>query len=98
MFPLLPKKLLKFKVKVVMMCGCPTRPGGLWDSSKFKMKAFIKNDGEIVKTLPLTFTGETNIFKSSFNVNESGNYTIVAVVFDPRTENSGLAAETIRLK
>lgn len=87
----------KVKAKVVMMCGCPTKPGGLWDSSKFKIQALIKKDGEVVKTVPLTFSGKTNIYDGHFTVNQPDSYTITVTVFDPRTANSGLAAETVML-
>lgn len=96
--PLTDGRGAKFQVKIIMMCGCPTEPGGLWDSSKFEMKALIKNNGEVVKTIPLIFTGTTNIYEGQFKVEQPGSYKIMAIVFDPRTENSGLAAETVRLK
>lgn len=91
------QRTVAFKTKVVMMCGCPTEPGGLWDSSKFEMTALIKKDGETVQQVPLTFSGKTNFYDGNFTISSPGTYKIVAIVFDPRTENSGVAKETVTL-
>lgn len=84
--------------KVVMMCGCPTRPDGLWDSSKFKMRAVIKQRGEVIHKKPLTFSGKTNIYNGSFKIKSPGNYQVMVYAFDPRTENNGIDMEPVHIQ
>lgn len=85
----------KIKASVVMMCGCPTRPGGLWDSSKFTIKALVKKEGEVVQTVPMTFSGKSSVYVGKFAVPAQGRYKVLVYAFDARTENSGVAIEMI---
>ncbi len=89
---------INVKAKIVMMCGCPTEPGGEWDSSEFTIKAVVKEGGEVIQIVPLEFSGEQSIYTGSFTTHPPGSYKVLVYAFDPRTENSGVDFETIQLQ
>ena len=84
--------------KIVMMCGCPTSEGGLWDSSEFTIKGLVSKEGEKLSEFPLSFTGNQSIFEGVFNPESPGNYDITVYAFDPRTGNTGVGKTTISVR
>lgn len=86
------------KSHIAMMCGCPTSDGGLWDSSKYEIRAQVKRDGKIIKTMPLYFTGEASLFDASFTPAEAGTYKVLVYAFHPETGNSGVAKTTVSVE
>lgn len=78
----------------VMMCGCPIAPDGLWNSDQMEFTAIITRGDEEVGRKPMTFTGKTSTFETTFNPKESGAYQIIVYGFDPRTGNTGLDKTT----
>lgn len=82
-------KNIKVSANVVMMCGCPVTPGGIWNSDNYEISAIITNEGKERKTIqlkaeekPSTFSGEV--------VLTPGNYEITVYAFDPGTGNTGV--------
>ena len=69
-------------------------PGGLWDSSKYEIKAMIKQNGMITGTIPLLFAGPST-FKGGLKVDRTGNYEIIVYAFDPLTGNTGVDKMTV---
>lgn len=86
---------IPIKSHIVMMCGCPTADGGLWDSSEYEIKAQVRKGGVLVKEIPLSFTGKTNLFDAVFTPQKAGNYEFVVYAFHPKTENTGVAKTTV---
>ena len=86
------------RTHIVMMCGCPTSDGGLWDSSEYEIKALIKRDGKKVDEVPLSFTGETNWFETSFTPEKPGRYNILVYAFHPQTANAGVTKTQIMVQ
>lgn len=39
---------------VMMMCGCPMEPGGLWDADQYEVTMTVTRDGETSEPLPST--------------------------------------------
>ena len=64
-------------------------PGGLWDSSKYEIKAMVKFNGKIIETVPLSFSSPS-MFTGQATVMEKGSYEIIVYAFDPQTGNSGV--------
>ncbi|MCW9709087.1 hypothetical protein [Fodinibius salsisoli] len=79
---------------VVMMCGCPIEPGGLWDSNEMEFVATIAKGGQEVSEIPMDFTGKTSTFEAEYTPQESGAYQITVHGFDPRTGNTGVDQTT----
>lgn len=80
---------------IVMMCGCPTSDGGLWDSSEYEIKAQLRKGNTLVKEVPLSFTGDTSLFEGNLSASGAGNYTILVYAFHPETGNTGVAETEI---
>jgi len=85
---------IEISANVVMMCGCPIEPGGLWDADKYEVAALIKHDGRSVGTLPLTYAGSTSQFAARFEVEVPGVYEATVYAYDPNTGNTGLDRTT----
>ena len=74
---------------VVMMCGCPVSPEGLWNSDSYEIQAMISEAGELVSTIDLKSTEKESTFSETVTL-PSGNYEITVYAFDPGTGNTGL--------
>jgi len=82
------------RANVVMMCGCPIEPGGLWDAEKLDVKAIVKRDGERIGQIDLGYAGETSQFAGKVPVDAPGNYEIIVFAHDPANGNTGLDRTT----
>lgn len=81
---------IKIQANVVMMCGCPTSDGGLWDSSEYEIRAVVKKGGETVGNVPLKFSGQTSLFEGTFSAREGGAYEITVYAWHDKTGNTGV--------
>lgn len=86
---------IHIKANIVMMCGCPTSDGGLWDSSDYEIQALIKKNGQSVQAVPLTFTGQTSTFSGNYTAAGSGAYEIIVYAYHARTGNTGVGKTTV---
>lgn len=86
---------IEITANVVMMCGCPIEPGGLWNSDEMEFTASISRDGEPVAEKEMTFAGKTSTFETTFNPEAPGAYEITVYGFDSRTGNTGLDKTTV---
>lgn len=82
------------KANVVMMCGCPIEPGGLWDAEKYEVQAIVSRDGEEVARLPLRYAGETSQFAASLPIDAAGTYDVLVYAHDPANGNTGIDRTT----
>lgn len=89
---------IRVRTHLVMMCGCPTSDGGLWDSSAYEIKAQIRRADEVITEIPLAFTGEQNWFEGTFTPTATGDYTVWVYAFHPETGNTGVAQTPITVK
>ena len=78
------------RVKVVMMCGCPITPGGLWDADRLQVEASVRVGGVQAMRMPLAFAGQTSEFEAVVPADEPGQYSVTVTVYDPATSNTGL--------
>lgn len=90
-----PDNAITITANIVMMCGCPIEPGGLWDSDEMEFTAIISQDGQKVDEKEMTFAGKTSTFEATFNPEASGAYEITVYGFDPRTGNTGVDKTTV---
>jgi hypothetical protein len=82
------------KVKMVMMCGCPIAPGGLWDADKIQISARLSRNGKVLGDWPMVFSGQTSQFQADLPADDPGGYEVVVTAYDGGTGNTGL--HTIR--
>lgn len=78
--------------QVMMLCGCPLTPGGLWDANHHRVEVIAqpRGGGAAVGT-PLVYAGEPNHFKARLRLAEPGHFTLTVTAFDTRTGATGLA-------
>ncbi len=78
------------EANVTMMCGCPVTPGGLWDADRFEVAAILEHDGEVLRTVPLSYAGEPSQFETTLDAGGTGVYDATVYAYDPESGNTGL--------
>ena len=93
-------KLVDGKIKVpiranvVMMCGCPITPNGIWDPNKYEVKAVVKYNGVVYDEITLTFANKTSTFEGTLDVTKEGIYEAIVYSLDPMSGNAGVDKTT----
>lgn len=85
------------RANVVMMCGCPIEPGGLWDADRFEVRAQVSRDGKRLRELPLRYAGETSQFAAELEIDAPGSYEVLVYAYDPANGNTGLDRTTFNV-
>jgi hypothetical protein len=85
------------KVKMVMMCGCPIMPGGLWDADYIEVSARLSLDGQVLGDWPMAFTGEISEFQADIPADSAGQYEVVVTAYDSHSGNTGLQRISYRV-
>ena len=75
---------------VIMICGCPTSPGGTWDSDEIEVTAHVRFNGGEVMTAPMTYAGKLSHYSVDVPSVNKGPYEILVTAFDPRSGNTGV--------
>lgn len=81
---------LEVAANVVMMCGCPLTPGGLWDADRYRVRAWVQRDGEPVADVALEYAGEPSRFRGTVRAERPGVYDVAVYAYDPDSGNTGL--------
>ncbi len=89
---------ISLKANVVMMCGCPITPGGLWDANKFEVAAILRRDGALVRTVPLSYAGKTSQFAADLELKQKGTYEATVYAYDPANGNTGVDSVTFMVQ
>lgn len=82
------------RANVVLMCGCPVEPGGLWDAERFEVRAVVSRGGAKLGELPMRYAGETSQFAAELSGLEPGTYEVLVYAHDPANGNTGLDRTT----
>jgi hypothetical protein len=89
------KKLtIPIRANLTLMCGCPTEPKGLWDSSRYELQVLVKHNGQPLTQVPLKYAGKTSIYEGELSVQQKGAYELTVTAFDPATGNTGVDQTT----
>ncbi len=80
---------ITIEANVVMMCGCPITPGGIWDAEKYEIGAHLSRDGTLVKELELRAEKKPSTF-SAVTTLEPGLYELLIYAYDPVSGNTGV--------
>ncbi|MEL7042317.1 MAG: hypothetical protein AAGL90_12385 [Pseudomonadota bacterium] len=75
---------------VIMMCGCPTSPGGTWDANEIEVTAQVRYNGGEVMTSAMSHTGELSHYAVDVPSVRKGTYEILVTAFDSRSGNTGV--------
>ena len=76
---------------VTMLCGCPTSPGGTWDSDDYRIVARVIRNGEVVQEVPMAYAGTTSTYVGSITPSGPGPVVIEILAMDPAKGNFGVA-------
>lgn len=87
-------KDVPLRANVVLMCGCPITPGGLWDADTLTVKALVTRNGEKEPPVDLAYAGETSQFEGDVPVTGPGVYDVTVYAHSPETGNTGLDRTT----
>ena len=82
-------KQIAITANVVLMCGCPVTPGGIWNADNYEVSALISESGNEAISIPLMSQEKASTFSANANLS-SGNYEITVFAFDPVSGNTGL--------
>ena len=93
-----PGTSLDVRARVQMMCGCPTEPGGLWDSNRYVIRAQLLRDGAVVAEAPLAFAGTTNEYAGTVSVPEAGATRLRVMAQDADRINFGAVTRPLSQK
>jgi hypothetical protein len=88
-------KPFDIRARVTMLCGCPTEPGGLWDSSAYRITARALRGGEVVGEWPMEFAGTTSEYTVSATVDAPGELDLQVIALDPAKANTGMATGSV---
>ncbi len=78
------------KANIMLMCGCPITPGGIWDANKIEVKALLKKNGQQVGVLPMQYAGSPSQFSGTWSIPEAGMYEAAVYAYDAATGNTGI--------
>lgn len=90
-----PSSEMTVRARVRMLCGCPTEPNGMWDSSRYTIRAQLLRRGTVVGEAPLSFTGTTNEFSGTLQMPADGATTVRVIVSDAERVNFGSATKPL---
>jgi len=80
---------IEIKTNIVMMCGCPITPNGIWDANDYEIKAILKKENKIIDEFDLKYSGKPNTFSGEIN-EKPGLYEITVFAYDKNTGNTGV--------
>lgn len=76
--------------RVTMLCGCPTEPGGLWDSNDITIHAYLESAGRTVQMNRMSYSGRTSEYTATFDDIPSGVYDVRIIASDAGKGNFGM--------
>lgn len=86
---------VEVRARVTMLCGCPTEPGGMWDSDQIEIFARLLLDGEVMAETPLEYAGETSVYAGTLPDPGPGPAAVEVIAADPARANFGAVRRAI---
>ena len=78
------------RARVTMLCGCPTEPGGLWDSTEYTIEARIVKADTVLETAVLAYAGEPSVYEGRIQVPADDGLSLQVVAMDSSRGNFGM--------
>lgn len=93
-------KSARVRARVRMLCGCPTTPGGVWDSRSIQVEArLLHPDGTVAAQMPLDYAGTTSTYEGSISVPDvQGNYEVQVLAMDAEKTNFGRVRRRVKVE
>lgn len=86
------------RANIMMMCGCPITPGGLWNADGLDIKAVVTKNGQNGGSIDLKYADKPSQFRGVVPIDEKGVYELTVYAYDPTNGNTGLDRTTFRVK
>ena len=83
---------------VMMMCGCPITPDGLWDANRYEVGMTVMRNGEKVAERAMDYAGKASHFEGEVPVDEPGVYDVTVHAYDPHNGNTGVDRTTLKVR
>ena len=83
------------RATVMMTCGCPTEPDGLWDANKIHVVARLLRDGKVQSEIPMTYAGVQNTFHADVPATAAGPMELQVLSRDAGSANFGMMREAV---
>lgn len=80
---------IELKANLVMMCGCPTEPGGIWNSDDYEITALLTSEDGSVKEVKLNYADKQSTFSAKTSL-AKGYYKLSVYAFHAETGNTGM--------
>ena len=78
------------EAEVMLMCGCPIKPGFYWDPKDYEVVAIVRRGDEDVGRYPLRYAGVASEFTTQFTARIPGVYDISVYAYDSASGNTGV--------
>ena len=85
------------RATVMMTCGCPTEPDGLWDANKIHVVARLLRDGKVQSEIPMTYAGVQNTFHADVPATAAGPMELQVLSMDAGSANFGMMKEAVTI-
>ena len=87
------------RARVTMLCGCPTEPGGRWDSDDYELIArLVDGEGRTVSESTLRFAGTTSEYEGSLRAPRAGDFELQVIASDAAKGNFGMARKDVAVR
>ena len=94
-----PGESVPVRARVTMLCGCPTEPGGLWDSDAYDIRAQWVRNGGVMDEAALAFAGTRSEYEGTLVAPpEAGPVTLRVLAVDARRANTGMVESVGRVR
>lgn len=78
------------EAEVMLMCGCPIKPGFFWDVKDYEVGAIVHRGDEEFIRFPLSYAGAASEFAAQFKTHLPGVYDITVYAYDSQSGNTGV--------
>lgn len=85
------------RARVRLLCGCPTGPGGIWDSDRIRITARLLEGGTTLSEVPLAYAGETSTYAGALPAAGAGDAVLEVLAVDAGRANAGRARIPVTL-
>ena len=89
---------LAVRATVEMLCGCPTEPGGLWDTDGLTVTARLVQGGRTLTEAPLRYAGTPSHYEGTLLLDGPAPDGAEVVVLATDGANTGLARRPLLLR
>ncbi len=81
---------ISIDAEVMLMCGCPIKPGFYWDPADYEVVAIVRRGDVEVGRFPLSYADTASEFETQFTTRLPGVYEISVYAYDSASGNTGV--------